>query len=73
MQEITFRVATMDDLAALCEIRKTQLIHEGIAATVDIDHELSAFFTEFLNADRLYEVLACANDEIVAAGAVCFY
>ena len=73
MTEIAFRVATEQDIALLCEMRKTQLIHEGIAATVDMDGELTAYFMEFLKTGQLYEVLGIAQGGVVAAGAVCFY
>lgn len=70
---ITFRLATKEDLLDLCEIRKKQLVHEGIEPCVSIDQQLQDFFTKFLDNHQIYEILAFDQGKIIATGAVCFY
>ena len=38
-----YRKATIEDIDLLCEIRKTQLIHEGLNPVFSIDDELQVF------------------------------
>lgn len=40
---MNFRRATIDDIEILVELRKRQLVDEGIVPNVDIDDELISF------------------------------
>ena len=68
-----FRYANLDDIPQLIQLRKQQLIDEGIAPNIEIDSELHAFFRHELSTGGLVELLAIQNGEIIATGAVCFY
>lgn len=39
-----YRKATKQDIPQLCQIRKQQLIDEGIPPSIDIDKDLLRFF-----------------------------
>ena len=39
-----YRLAVEEDIDELCQIRKQQLIDEGISPSVDIDDELHRYF-----------------------------
>lgn len=73
MRAIEFREATVEDVPALCALRKAQLIDEGIESSMDIDRELDAFFRDFLRAKDLFEVLGVYEGKVVATAAVIFY
>lgn len=66
------RQAGINEIPLLCEIRKIQLIDEGITPTEPIDAELSDFFHQKLAADQLYELLAYEEETLVATAAVLF-
>ncbi|MED3651743.1 MULTISPECIES: GNAT family N-acetyltransferase [Heyndrickxia] len=70
---MNYRKATIEDINQLIDLRKKQLIDEGIEPTIDIDPELSAFFKEKLKTGSLIQWLAEDNDEIIACGAIIFY
>ncbi|WP_195267838.1 GNAT family N-acetyltransferase [Eubacterium sp. 1001713B170207_170306_E7] len=68
-----YRKATIDDIDLLCEIRKTQLVHEGLEPIFSIDDELRAFFRESFKNKTMMEILAVEDEKIAATGAVIFY
>ncbi|CAK7065346.1 MAG: hypothetical protein EUB_03563 [Eubacterium sp.] len=68
-----YRKATIEDLDLLCEIRKRQLIHEGLDPVFSIDDELKAFFRKSFEDNTMIEMLAVENGKIIATGAVVFY
>ncbi|MFR6100533.1 MAG: hypothetical protein ACLUIS_10985, partial [Longibaculum sp.] len=68
-----YRKATKQDIPQLCQIRKQQLIDEGIPPSIDIDKDLLRFFQDSFQHDTIIEFLAIDNDQIIATGAVCFY
>ncbi|MGM9923823.1 MAG: GNAT family N-acetyltransferase [Bacillus sp. (in: firmicutes)] len=68
-----YRKATINDLPNLVELRKKQLIDEGMEPTIDIDSELADFFTNKLTDGTLIQWLVEDNKEIIACGAVIFY
>lgn len=70
---LNYRKATIEDINQLIDLRKKQLIDEGIEPTIVIDSDLSAFFKEKLEAGSLIQWLAEDNDEIIACGAIIFY
>lgn len=68
-----YRVATMDDVEVLAELRKRQLVDEGISPDVDIDSELLEFFRQKLGDRSMVEWVGVDNDRIVATAAIVFY
>ncbi|KAA0547129.1 GNAT family N-acetyltransferase [Bacillus sp. BGMRC 2118] len=69
---LTYRKATINDIEQMIELRKIQLIDEGLQPT-DIDKELYDFFSESLSEGRLIQYLVEDGGKIVASGAVMFY
>ncbi len=68
-----YRKANTDDIPELTELRKKQLIDEGIEPNTNIDSELSFFFEKKLSDGTLIQWLAEDKEEIIACGAVIFY
>ncbi|WP_455675854.1 GNAT family N-acetyltransferase [Pradoshia sp.] len=68
-----YRKATINDVAQMMELRKRQLIDEGIEPSVNMDVELQAFFERKLSDRTLIQWLVEDQDEVVACGAVLFY
>jgi GNAT superfamily N-acetyltransferase len=68
-----YRKATLEDIQRLIDLRKKQLIDEGIEPNIDIDLELSQFFKDKLNDGSLIQLLVEDNQEIIACGAILFY
>lgn len=71
--ELVFRKAGEKDIPQMCEFRKTQLIHEGLEPSINIDGELRAFFEGFLKSGALCEFIAYDGEKPVGSGAVIFY
>lgn len=70
---LNYRRANLNDIEKLVELRKKQLVDEGLEPNIDIDKELSAFFREMLSKGRLIQWLVEDDAEIIACGAVIFY
>lgn len=70
---MVYRKATLEDTGKLVEIRKKQLIDEGIEPNINIDEELTDFFKEKLADDSLIEWIVEDNGEIIATAAIAFY
>ncbi|KKK38241.1 GCN5 family acetyltransferase [Mesobacillus campisalis] len=70
---MNYRRADLNDIEKLVELRKIQLVDEGLEPNIDIDKELSVFFRDKLSEGRLIQWLAEDEREIVACGAVIFY
>jgi len=68
-----YRIATINDIEILVEIRKKQLIDEGIEPAINIDKELFDFFDEKINDGSLVEWVVEDGAEIVATAAIVFY
>ena len=68
-----YRIATPNDISTLVEIRKRQLIDEGIEPTIDIDKELFDFFHAKINDGSLVEWLVEDGAQIIATAAIVFY
>ena len=66
------RIAAIQDIPVLCEIRKQQLIDEGIAPAADIDEELARFFEEKIKDGSLVEWLMEDHGTVIATAAVLF-
>lgn len=70
---LRYRKATIGDVNKLVELRKTQLIDEGLKPDKNIDSELTEFFTKHLLDDSLVEWLIEEDSKIVATGGIQFY
>lgn len=68
-----YRRANIEDIDILIELRKKQLIDEGISPDNNIDQELYTFFKKTLENDSLVEWILEDNEKVVATGAVIFY
>ena len=67
------RKATVEDAVLLSEIRKLQLIDEGIEPDCDIDEELSAFFKKWLESNDFIQLIAEENGKLLSTAAVIYY
>lgn len=70
---MNYRKAMIDDIDLLIELRKKQLVDEGIEPNIDIDSELYIFFKTKLSDRSLIQWLVEENEEIIACGAIIFY
>lgn len=68
-----YRKANNNDINKLVELRKKQLVDEGLEPNIDIDSELSIFFKNKLSDGTLIQWLVEDKEEIIACGAVVFY
>ncbi|GKU27507.1 GNAT family N-acetyltransferase [Clostridium folliculivorans] len=68
-----YRRANISEIKQLSELRKKQLVDEGIEPTIDIDEELSIFFHNKFNDGSLIQWVVEDNNEIIATAAVVFY
>ncbi len=67
------RKATAKDASLLCEVRKLQLIDEGIKPSCNIDAELSVFFKKWLESDDFIQLIAEENGKLLSTAAVIYY
>lgn len=68
-----YRKASKDDIVQLMDLRKKQLVDEGIEPTIDIDMELREFFRHKLSDGSLIQWLVEDEQDIIACGAIVFY
>ncbi|MBR6658030.1 MAG: GNAT family N-acetyltransferase [Oscillospiraceae bacterium] len=67
------RKAELKDAALLSEVRKLQLIDEGIAPDCDIDAELDAFFKKWLVSEDFLQLIAEEDGKLLSTAAVIYY
>ena len=67
------RKATVNDAKLLSEVRKLQLIDEGIDPNCDIDSELSAFFKKWLESEDFIQLIAEEDRKLLSTAAVIYY
>ena len=68
-----YRIATIDDIEQISELRKRQLQDEGQNPTVNMDDNLHLFFREKMSSGELIECVAeDDNGTIVATSAIIF-
>jgi ribosomal protein S18 acetylase RimI-like enzyme len=70
---LKYRKANIEDIDILIDLRKKQLVDEGIETNIDIDSELYIFFKNKLIDGSLIQLLVEDNEEIIACGAIIFY
>ncbi|MBI0581263.1 GNAT family N-acetyltransferase [Neobacillus cucumis] len=68
-----YRKANINDIDQLVELRKKQLVDEGIEPNIEIDRELYVFFKNKLSDGTLVQWLVEDHEEIIGCGAVIFY
>lgn len=68
-----YRKATIHEIDQLVELRKQQLIDEGIEPNQTIDRELHGFFTNKMGDGSLIEWVVEYNNDIIATAAIIFY
>ena len=67
-----YRKARYEEIPLLLELRKKQLVDEGIAASINIDNSLKSFFERHMSDDTLVEWVAEDCGKIVATAALLF-
>lgn len=67
-----FRKSNLDDIESLIDLRKKQLVDEGLDPSTDIDDDLRSFFEKGINDGSIVEWVAEVDGKIVATGAVMF-
>ena len=70
---MNYRRATINEIDILANLRKQQLIDEGMAPSSNIDLELHNFFLKKMEDGTLIEWVAIDNEEIIATAAIIFY
>jgi ribosomal protein S18 acetylase RimI-like enzyme len=71
--EMNYRKAEEKDISQLIELRKIQLIDEGLTPINNIDMELRKYFKSSLNDGSLISWIAEENDKIIATSGICYY
>ncbi|WP_099202925.1 GNAT family N-acetyltransferase [Miniphocaeibacter massiliensis] len=68
-----FRKATTNDIEALVELRKQQLIDEGMLDDKNIDNELKEYFYHNFNNNSYISWIAIEQGNIIATSGLCIY
>ena len=69
---MNYRLGTRADIPVMAQIRKQQLIDEGISPDISIDEELLRYFDAKLSDGSLVEWLVEDEGEVVATAAILF-
>ena len=70
---MNYRKAVEKDIGQLVELRKKQLIDEGLAPGNNIDMELKRYFEISLRDGSLISWLAEKDGKIITTSGICFY
>ncbi len=70
---LIIRKAAIEDAPLLSEVRKLQLIDEGINPDCNIDTELDAFFKKWLVSEDFIQLIAEENGKLLSTAAVIYY
>ncbi|MHC1683169.1 MAG: GNAT family N-acetyltransferase [Clostridiaceae bacterium] len=70
---MNYRKANLEDIPQLVELRKIQLIDEGLRPINNIDNELYKYFQESLEDGSLISWILEVEDKIIATSGICFY
>lgn len=68
-----YRKAGLSDVEILVELRKQQLVEEGIDPNIDIDYELISYFNDALRNGSLVEWVVEDDNRIIATAAIAFH
>jgi len=69
---MNYRIGTKQDIPVMCQIRKQQLIDEGINPENIIDKELFYYFEKKISDGSLVEWLLEENGKVIATAAILF-
>lgn len=69
---MNFRLATLDDLEWIIDLRKQLLIEEGQIVSSNIDEELNTFFENQLKSHQYVQWLVEEDNKVIATGAIQF-
>ena len=69
---MNFRLASLDDLELLIDLRKQLLVEEGQIVTSNIDKELNTFFEYQISSNQYVQWLVEKDNNIIATGALQF-
>ena len=69
---MNYRLCTKDDIPLMCEMRKRQLMREGIDLSVDLDADLFRFFTDKMTDGSLVEWFLEEDGEVIATAGILF-
>ncbi|BBK28745.1 GNAT family N-acetyltransferase [Staphylococcus arlettae] len=64
------RIANKNDIETIIELRKAQLLDQGMLPTVNIDDNMKQYFEEVFEKEHIYQIFLIDNGEIVSTGAV---
>ena len=67
------RLADINDVSALVELRKKQLTDEGLSPISNIDEQLVEYFTTSINEESFISWVMEGEGEIIATSGLCFY
>lgn len=67
-----FRLASVDDMELLIDLRKRLLIEEGQHISSNIDEQLTGFFENQFKSSQFVQWLIQEGDHIIATGAIQF-
>jgi GNAT superfamily N-acetyltransferase len=67
------RQANLTDIPVLVELRKRQLIDEGLSPISNIDKQLAEYFASALSDGSFVSWVMEMDGEIIATSGVCFY
>ncbi len=68
-----YRKATLEDIPMISELRKRQLVDEGLTPEPNIDEELYQFFYKHLSEDRMVEWVVENDGVMIATSAIIFF
>ena len=69
---MNFRMAALEDMELLVDLRKRLLVEEGQVVTANIDETLKVFFTNQLTSNQYIQWLVEVDDDVIATGAIQF-
>lgn len=72
VNKMNFRLATLDDLEWIIDLRKQLLIEEGQIVSSNIDEELNTFFENQLTSHQYVQWLVEEDNKVIATGAIQF-
>ena len=72
VSKMHFRLASLEDIQLLIDLRKQLLIEEGQIVSSNIDEELNTFFENQLTSHQYVQWLVEEDNKVIATGAIQF-
>ena len=69
---MNYRICSENDIPLMCQMRKRQLMKEGIDPRIDIDAELHRFFSDKMADGSLIEWFLEEDGEVIATAGILF-